>query len=54
MIKSVFESIVIVCLFVSISSAELKDGLIGYWKFDEGKGDKVQDKSDKEHNGEVV
>ena len=54
MIKSVFKAIVIVCLFVSISSAELKDGLIGYWKFDEGKGDQVKDNSEKEHHGEVV
>ena len=40
--------------FYSVSSADLSEGLIGYWKFDEGSGDKVKDISGEDHHGKLV
>ena len=50
-----FVSIVLfLSFFYSISSADLSEGLIGYWKFDEGSGDKVKDISGEDHHGKLV
>lgn len=35
------------------SPGKLHDGLIGYWKFDEGKGSKIFDSSTESNNGDV-
>ena len=50
-----FVSIVLfLSFFYSISSADLSEGLIGYWKFDEGGGDEVKDISGEDHHGKLV
>ena len=50
-----FVSIVLfLSFFYSVSSADLSEGLVGYWKFDEGNGDKVKDISGEDHHGKLV
>lgn len=50
-----FASVILLLSFVYLRSfADLRDGLIGYWKFDEGSGGKVKDISGKDHHGKLV
>ncbi|MAE20155.1 hypothetical protein CMK12_14710 [Candidatus Poribacteria bacterium] len=46
--------IIILGFFCSVTIADLKEELIGHWKFDEGSGDQVKDISGKDHHGKVV
>jgi len=39
---------------LSCCAAELENGLVGWWKFDEGKGNVIKDSSGSGNNGEAV
>ena len=43
----------LVTFFVSNAMSQQEDALIGYWSFEDGKGDTVKDQSGKGNDGEM-
>ncbi len=52
-INFVFLAMVLTC-FTASSAFTAEEGLIGYWSFDEGKGDVVKDTSGNDNHGKLI
>jgi len=51
--KSIFFTLASFLCIITPASADLKDGLLLYFPFDEGKGEIVKDHSGNEHDGKI-
>lgn len=51
--KKKFICLIIFFIFLLVQSVKAKEGLVGWWKFDEGTGDILHDSSGKNNHGKI-